>query len=169
MALDDIHPNSGPFEYVPGSHRWPLLRRELVWNQMEQEETIKPDWPTISERICVPAFEDYINRTGSQVHQFLGKKGDVLIWHGRLAHRGSLAKNPDLQRKGLIAHYSAISKRPDMPYRAKWNNGQWYFIHNNRLDEGSPSTTIPITERYTKILWQLGEKASNKISRLLKK
>ncbi|GFE68441.1 hypothetical protein [Chroococcus sp. FPU101] len=76
---------------------------------MEQEETIRPDWPTISERVCVPAFEDYIQRNSSQIHQFIAKKGDVLIWHGRLTHRGSLAKNPNLMRKGLISHYSALS------------------------------------------------------------
>lgn len=140
MALDDIHPDSGPFEFVPGSHKWPLLRRELVWNYMDQEETLKPDWPAISEKICVPAFEDYIQRTDSKIEQFLGKKGDVLIWHGRLAHRGTLPKNPELQRKALIAHYSAISKREDMPNRAKWNN-QWYFIHYNQLDKESPLPT----------------------------
>ncbi len=147
MALDDIHPDAGPFEFVPGSHKWPLLRRDLVWNYMEQEETLKPDWPIVSEKICVPAFEDYIHRTNSKVETFLGKKGDVLIWHGRLAHRGSLAKNPNLARKSLIAHYSALSKREDMPHRAKWNNGQWYFILQNALDNPSPKSNIPAWDK----------------------
>src|SRR6201993_4232746 len=30
IALGDIRPDSGPFEYIPGSHRWPLMRGELV-------------------------------------------------------------------------------------------------------------------------------------------
>ena len=166
MALDDIHPDAGPFEFVPGSHKWPLLRRELVWNYMDSQEIIKPDWPTVSEKICVPAFEDYIQRTGSQVQQFLGKKGDVLIWHGRLAHRGSLPSNTELERKALISHYSALSKREDMPYRAEWNNGQWYFIHNNQLDKNSPNPTIFWQEKYSKVFQNLGVKVIGKLKKL---
>ena len=30
MALDDISPDCGPFEYIPGSHRWPVLRGDRV-------------------------------------------------------------------------------------------------------------------------------------------
>ncbi|GFE68440.1 hypothetical protein CFPU101_10500 [Chroococcus sp. FPU101] len=54
-----------------------------------------------------------------------------------------------------------------MPDRAKWNKGKWYFIHNNLLDEGSPSITIPITEKYKKILQPLVEKANNKLKRIV--
>jgi Phytanoyl-CoA dioxygenase (PhyH) len=151
MALDDIHPDAGPFEFVQGSHKWPLLRRELVWNQMGQEEILRPDWPAVSERVCVPAFEDYISRKQAQVDQFLGKRGDVLIWHGRLAHRGSQPKNPNLERKALIAHYSSIKRRTDMPFQAKWKNGKRYFIHGNPLDAGSPTPTISKWEKYQKV------------------
>lgn len=140
-----------------------LLRRELVWNYMDAQEIVKPDWPTVSEKICVPAFEEYIQRTGSQAQQFLGKKGDVLIWHGRLAHRGSLPKNTELERKALISHYSALSKREDMPYCAKWNNGQWYFIHNNQLDKNSPNPTILWQEKYSKVFQNLGTKITGKL------
>ena len=28
MALDDIGPETGPFQFIPGSHRWPVLRRD---------------------------------------------------------------------------------------------------------------------------------------------
>src|SRR5205807_4698247 len=30
VALEDIHPDSGPFEWLPGSHRWPVIPREAV-------------------------------------------------------------------------------------------------------------------------------------------
>src|SRR5438552_11002670 len=39
MALDDnIHSDSGPFEYLPGSHRWPTLRRDKVISFLTEEE-----------------------------------------------------------------------------------------------------------------------------------
>ncbi len=168
IALDTIHPDSGPFEFVPSSHKWPLLRRELVWNFMNHEETLKPDWPTISEKVCVPAFEDYILRTNSKVEQFLGNKGDVLIWHGRLAHRGTSPKNSQLQRKALIAHYSAISKREDMPYREKWKN-KWYFIHENKLDDNSPDCTVVAPKKHSIKFLKLARRAIEKMKNVTRK
>ena len=38
VALDDVHPDAGPFEYIPGSHRWPVLRRDLVMRLMTPEQ-----------------------------------------------------------------------------------------------------------------------------------
>jgi hypothetical protein len=32
-------------------------------------------------------------------------KGDLLIWHGKLFHRGTVARDPSLLRPGIIAHY----------------------------------------------------------------
>lgn len=165
MVLDDVHPDAGPFEFVKGSHKWPLLRRELVWNQMGQEETLRPDWPTTSERICVPAFEEYISRNQAQVDRFLGKRGDVLIWHGRLAHRGSQPKNPSLERKALIAHYSSIKKRRDMPFQAKWKNGKRYFIHENPLDINSPNPTISKWEKHQKTVLSFFQKLPRVLSK----
>lgn len=146
FALDDISDDSGPFEFVPGSHRWPLLRRNLVWKHLSESEKSRPDWPTISERVCTPAFERHIQETGSEVKKFLGKRGDVLIWHGRLAHRGSKATNPNALRKGLVAHYSAVSRRPDMPALTRWNS-QPMFLHMNRLDTNCPPATISTFQR----------------------
>jgi ectoine hydroxylase-related dioxygenase (phytanoyl-CoA dioxygenase family) len=85
IALDDIHEDSGPFEYVPGSDRWPLLRGETVRSYMTAEELRDYDaWPTISEGIVVPAIEREIQKTGLPITKFIAKRGDVLIWHGRL-------------------------------------------------------------------------------------
>ncbi len=38
IALGDIHPDCGPFEYVSGSHRWPLMRGEKVRALLTDEE-----------------------------------------------------------------------------------------------------------------------------------
>ncbi|MBL9007487.1 MAG: phytanoyl-CoA dioxygenase family protein [Myxococcales bacterium] len=37
FAFDTIHPDSGPFEYVPGSHRWPIMRRPKVIKYLTKE------------------------------------------------------------------------------------------------------------------------------------
>jgi len=106
FALDDIHPDAGPFQFVPGSHRWPLLRQKKVMKFMRPEELGTPAWPTYSERILEPLFEDKFRRAEVKPVDFVARKGDVLIWHGRLAHQGQHAINASLERRALIAHFT---------------------------------------------------------------
>jgi hypothetical protein len=133
MALDDIDPASGPFEYVPGSHRWPLLRGEKVRGFLTEEEISGREhgishWPKLSERFVTPAVETEIKRRGIPLRTFIARKGDLLIWHGRLMHRGSMPAWPGLERRALIAHYSGINHRSDMPARERDENGQAYAV-----------------------------------------
>lgn len=139
FALDTIHPDCGPFEFVPGSHRWPLLRQEKIRTQLARfhpeqaamegrpEDGERGHWASHSEYFLKPAIEEKILREKGEVTSFLGEKGDVLIWHGRLIHRGSKARQKGMLRKSFIAHYSAISKRLDMPKLARKHvNGKHY-------------------------------------------
>jgi hypothetical protein len=140
IALDRIHPDCGPFQYVPGSHRWPLTRRHRVHAYLQPDEARRIDWPKIAERFVNQAFEREIERVGAPVRQFIAEKGDVLIWHGRLAHRGSEPRDRRLQRKALIGHFSALSKRRDMPAVAYTDDGVPYFLlHGYGLDGSMPT------------------------------
>ncbi len=140
FALDHIDPDSGPFEYVPSSHNWPLMRGDKVLSCMSEEDANAVDpvsgskiWPTTSERFVVPAIEAELARVGAKTETFLAEKGDVLIWHGRLMHRGSTPRSSTLLRKSLIAHYSGINHRPDMPGRTTDANGQHYATFGHAL------------------------------------
>lgn len=126
FALDDIHPDSGPFQYVPGSHReFGVIRQDLMLDALGTT-TANTSWPRDSEAILTPLFEQAIDERGMEVRSFEAKRGDVLIWHPRLLHRGSVPNNPDLERRALIAHYSGIHHRPDMPTAERHGAG-WYF------------------------------------------
>jgi hypothetical protein len=115
IALRDISPDCGPFEFVPGSHKWPLTRREKVLEHCPVKTTAAdPAWPTKTQGWVSDIIGREIENQGAKVEQFIAEEGDVLIWHGRLAHRGSLANVPGTPRHSLIAHYSAIEKRRDM-------------------------------------------------------
>lgn len=129
FALDDIHPDSGPFEYVRGSHRWPLIRRSKVLEAMGEDGS-DPDWPWRSEALLGPLLEEWasIYRADCPREKFIAKKGDVLVWHSRLMHRGSRPNVPGMERRALIAHYSAIAKRPDMPRWATHPGGGRYAL-----------------------------------------
>lgn len=142
FALDDIHPDSGVFEFVPGSHKWPVMRGEKVRALLEPHEAANPDWPRIAERFLDEVFEEKIKEESErQIKEWsrsqiwepplstparkwsTAQKGDALIWHSWLAHRGSKPKNPNLLRKSLITHYSGINHRPDMQKPLLWENG----------------------------------------------
>jgi ectoine hydroxylase-related dioxygenase (phytanoyl-CoA dioxygenase family) len=140
FALDHIDPASGPFEYVPGSHVWPLLRGDKVLDCMTEEEEYAVDpisgarvWPATSQRFVAPAIEAEIARREVKAVPFLAEKGDVLIWHGRLMHRGSAPQSPTLLRKALITHYSGVNHRPDMPNRAVDANGMRHAVFGRAL------------------------------------
>lgn len=141
MALETIDPESGPFQFVRGSHRWPPLRRHKLFAMIPPDLQRRPEWPSTTENIVATACAAEIERRGATVETFLGEPGDVLFWHGRLIHQGSRARVPGMTRRALIAHYSSINHRPDMPLRKIYGaTGKTYFdfpdLHAHEHDEG---------------------------------
>lgn len=129
FVLRDVHPDSGPFQYVPGSNRWPVIRQSKLFaatGASISDET----WPSETQGFVSHAVNEEIQRRGAQIETFLGKRGDVLIWHGRLVHRGSMPNVPGMLRHSLISHYSAIVKRTDM---TNWKEG--CFVPGGREGE----------------------------------
>ena len=127
FALDAISPDAGPFEFVPGSHRWPLVRRSKVMALLPPGAERNQSWPWLSEAMLSPFFDAEIGRRGVKIEQFLGNKGDVLLWHSNLLHRGSLPRNPKLERRSLIAHFTAVGHRNDMHATQRHKRGGTYF------------------------------------------
>ncbi len=115
IAVDDIHPDAGPFEYIPGSHKiWDPIRQDLML-ELLGEDGSDPDWPYRSEDVLTPFFDDAIEQMDLPVKQFIARKGDILVWHPRLIHRGSAPVDQTRERRAIIAHYSGINHRSDMP------------------------------------------------------
>lgn len=128
IALDDVDPDAGPFEYVPESHKWPVLRREKLFRYLTPAQRKHPAWPTFTQDRIAALAEKEIERRQAPVEKFIPKKGDVLIWHSNLLHRGSPPQNRELLRKGLICHYSSLVHRMDMDkMRRHPSTGNIYF------------------------------------------
>lgn len=127
VALDDIHLDAGPFECVPGSHRqFDPIRQDKMLAALDPAER-GPMWPRHSERILTPLFEQQMTERGLAVEPFVARRGDVLVWHARLLHRGSPPVDPTMERRAVILHYSGIRHRPDMPIAARHPAGGWFF------------------------------------------
>jgi hypothetical protein len=126
IALDRIDPDAGPFEYAPGSHRrFGTISHDLMLAALNPGER-DANWPKASERILTPLIEQQLEIHDLPTARFVAEPGDVLIWHPRLIHRGSVPNDPLLRRPALIAHYSGITHRPDMP-AAQPCDGGWFF------------------------------------------
>lgn len=129
IALNDIAADSGPFQYVPGSHRWPQITRSAMGQLADLND---PDWPWQTEDEIANLFEVELERRDAQVVTYLPKRGDVLIWHGRLLHQGSAPRDDEAWRPALIAHYSGVHVRPDMPPAERDEHGGWLFpLHSS--------------------------------------
>ena len=122
ISLGDIDPDAGPFEFIAGSHRWPCVRRHLVQSYLrdeyaavtESEAGGKGHWAEFAETFTNEAYIQEIEKRGLPISQFLGRRGDVLIWHGKLVHRGSAPNDPLLERPSMISHFSGTTVRSDI-------------------------------------------------------
>ena len=115
IALEDINADAGALQYYPGSHRLPYLTNADIGaknNCLFLDNT--------SNRKHEIKTAQLIQENHLEAQTFLPKKGDVLIWHGNLIHRGLPVENNQLTRKSMVVHYFAkevicyheISERP---------------------------------------------------------
>jgi phytanoyl-CoA hydroxylase len=95
ICLEDVSPSAGPLAYYPGSHKIPPYLFSHGGLQAIEEE--------------MPACRAYLAEQLSVIKAerkvFLGKQGDVFIWHGQLLHGGSVITDMSKTRKALVTHY----------------------------------------------------------------
>jgi phytanoyl-CoA hydroxylase len=95
LALEDIHPDSGPLFYYSKSNHIPPYRfsHGEIWALHEE----------------MPAFDAYydqeLNRLGLKPEGFCPKKGDLFVWHAQLYHGGGEIKNRALTRRSMVNHF----------------------------------------------------------------
>jgi phytanoyl-CoA hydroxylase len=133
VALEDIHPDSGPLIYYPGSHTNPVFD----WG----DGMYRTGQSTRNDHEFAEHIHSRCREAGQSLEHFTPRKGDVLIWHGNLAHGGALAANPALTRKSYVTHYST-SAGFKHDYRAKDKvpfaydyNGALVYRHPTRPEE----------------------------------
>lgn len=91
VSLGETKIESGPIEIISGSHMWDLDYRNtfVVPYAMFKHEDLE------QKRI----------EKDADVITVLPSRGDAVVWHGRSVHRGTVAKDPSVPRKGVVAHY----------------------------------------------------------------
>lgn len=102
IALEDCTPDNGPLFFFPGSHRLPYLTTQH-YESGNTAFTIGDD----SNRRYEDAIAALLEREGLQQKLFLGKRGDVLVWHANLLHGGSPIRQAGATRRSMVCHYFA--------------------------------------------------------------
>lgn len=92
IALEDIHADSGPLHYYPGSHRLPVLTNaDLAANQEK-----------VGYEALVAAV---VEREGLQQETALVRRGQAFIWAANLLHGGTPIRDPGRTRLSQVTHY----------------------------------------------------------------
>jgi len=108
IPLEDIHADSGPLIYYPGSHK---LDVSGFFDWGHGSIVYEPD-STKSPADFSAYLQQRVKDSGIRPEIFLPKRGDVLIWHGNLIHQGSEIKNQALTRKSYVTHYTSYESYP---------------------------------------------------------
>jgi hypothetical protein len=117
IALEDIHEDSGPITYYPGSHKQPYISNEDFDHGGSYFRLGKEPYFAYEKKIA-----EIIDEKGWAAQTFLPQKGDILIWHANLIHGGSKMLKTDSSRKSMVLHYYAedvicyheITQRPTL-------------------------------------------------------
>jgi len=104
LALEDVQPLSGEFQFIPGSHHLPELLHYGTdkghgGDYQEYDKILKTTLRMCEER-------------GLETKTFMAKKGDVLIWHADLMHGGAPIQERQRTRTSLVAHLMPYGVMP---------------------------------------------------------
>lgn len=91
IALEDIHPDSGPLLYYPGSHRLPVFANE--------------DLPGHNVNGYVQHVEAAVGETGITRETAKISRGQAFIWAANLFHGGAPIADPTRTRLSQVSHY----------------------------------------------------------------
>lgn len=98
IALEDIDEESGPLEFYPGTHTWPIYTNEHIGRNHSPKEKA-------SQVVFHQAWQALVTENKLEPQRFLAKKGDALIWSANLLHGGSPQLNFDKTRWSQVTHY----------------------------------------------------------------
>ncbi|MDH3207495.1 MAG: phytanoyl-CoA dioxygenase family protein [Gemmatimonadota bacterium] len=95
VALEDIHPDSGPLVVYPGSHKLPCydpfdLAIEAKWEAHHEYEA---------------AIEAIVGAFGLEPRPLTLKRGQAVIWEANLLHGGSMVRDTTRTRLSQATHY----------------------------------------------------------------
>jgi len=113
IALEDVRMEAGPAFYHVGSHRWTFdFIEEKASDSRRAEDPLAPaDVIQTRGNAWLARLANRAREVGSTAQPILLRRGDVAIWHAKLAHGGLPRTAPDLSRKSVVYHFIGARSR----------------------------------------------------------
>ena len=111
IALEDVHPDSGPLAYFQGGHDAEITGffdwggGNILSEELETKNRNGMDFAAF--------IDQRMTHNNIQQNAFLPKKGDVLIWHPNLPHKGTNVEDSNLTRKSYVTRYTGLDDYPE--------------------------------------------------------
>jgi len=138
IALSDVGSNAGCFEVVSSSHKF--NRDSTVINVENCAE---------SPQDCYKYFDDVVHELAktSPIHQFRGKRGDIIIWSGSAIHRGAKPilnntrnkSDSTWLRNSLFTHFTLHDLIDASPLCKKLEYGDNLYLSTNSASSATQS------------------------------
>ena len=134
VALEDIHADAGPLEYVPGSQKLPYLQAHDVGVESNPGAGL-------SQTIFHQAWKAMVEAQGLTCQRFTPRLGEALIWTANLLHGGSAVVDSSLTRWSQVTHYFFEGCRHYTPMLSRWPQGPVAWRQPFNLAKGLPIET----------------------------
>lgn len=151
VALEDIHPDSGPVEVYPGSHHLPNidgigLGRHPLHDPLAQPEAFSGHASQIDVQ---ELWDDLLKTADIEPQPFLARKGQALIWVYNLLHGGSKRVNVERTRWSQVTHYYFEGCDYYTPLLSQYRDGHIHYrddvrdLRTNQEMSGTPKAVLP--------------------------
>jgi ectoine hydroxylase-related dioxygenase (phytanoyl-CoA dioxygenase family) len=118
IPLEDVSEEAGPLEYYPGAHQI-AITGFFDWGN---GDIVKGAESMQNSMEFAKYLEDRVRSANIKPVIFCPRRGDVLIWHGNMPHRGTPIKDASRTRKSYVTHYTSLQ---DYPETWKIPQDQW--------------------------------------------
>jgi phytanoyl-CoA hydroxylase len=99
IACEDVDADCGPLVLYPGSHRVPMFADFDDYPQTNLRTA------GVETAARYHAWVDEVARRFER-HEFVARKGQVLLWHGMLIHGGAPIVRRGSSRRSMVIHYT---------------------------------------------------------------
>ena len=133
IALDDCLEGVGTIQYVPGSHKWPLVPA----GQCDLAKVRGPYYQRFAEATALSAGVQNFT-----VNSVIGSAGLCVFHHGLVWHGSERNSSPDRSRRSIAIHF--------LSSQTKYGSGEPKFIFARYKDDDSDA----LSEKHFPITWR---------------